>query len=54
MAERDRLQHGDLKIETVRNTDGCITIRIDPGTERVRVITYESGALVLARAPKEA
>lgn len=37
MAERDTLQHGGLTITTERQRDGSITVRIDPGTERVEV-----------------
>ncbi len=36
--EHDRMQHGSLVIETAREPDGSITVRVQPGAELVRMV----------------
>ncbi|WP_158881945.1 hypothetical protein [Amycolatopsis anabasis] len=45
MAERGQLVHSGLIVETARQPDGTIVVRLDPGDERFRLIVYEKGTL---------
>lgn len=44
--EHDRYQHGDLVIITERRADGTISVRIDPGKEKIEMHMYAKGGVV--------